>query len=154
MKRSTHLFTYDMFTNPILQLQEDHLELDDASLLRRVIGAGLGVHSGRECVGTRTRVRASLAGGLRPFPKPGTGGREVENYVAAPIDADLQRRLGLFLARNPEMTEEEAIAHLLDVALDTIEGETTGDVSLERAAFRVRVRLLRYGVGDGSAPVR
>ncbi len=67
---------------------------------------------------------------------------EVENYVAAPISKELRRGLGLYLAKHPDLTEEEVIEHLLSVGLDA-EGEKPP--TLESAARRARLSLLRHG---------
>lgn len=40
--------------------------------------------------------------------------REVEQYVACPIGAELQKRLGEFLSANPDLDEEWALALLLE----------------------------------------
>ncbi len=74
------------------------------------------------------------------FSKPITRIPEVENYVAAPISKELRRGLGLYLAKHPDLTEEEVIEHLLSVGLDA-EGEKPP--TLERAARRARLRILR-----------
>lgn len=67
----------------------------------------------------------------------------VENYVATPISVEMQARLEAFLARHPDMSEEDAIQHLLDVGLSSGEGDT--ETTLERAARRARESLLRHG---------
>lgn len=68
----------------------------------------------------------------------------VENYVATPISGELQRRLEAFLIRHPDMSEEDAIQHLLDVGLRSGEGDE--QTTLERAARRARLSILR-GLG-------
>jgi hypothetical protein len=74
---------------------------------------------------------------LRP-PEP------VENYIGCAIDEDLQRRLGLYVAKHAEMTEEEAIVHLLHLALDRVEVEEEGDApTIARAGCRARLSILR-----------
>lgn len=65
----------------------------------------------------------------------------VENYVATPISGEMQRRLESFLATHPDMGEEDAIQHLLDVALRSAEGDK--QTTLERAARRARLCILR-----------
>lgn len=65
----------------------------------------------------------------------------VENYVASPISGEMQQRLESFLVTHPDLGEEEAIQHLLDVALRSVEGDK--QTTLERAARRARLCILR-----------
>jgi hypothetical protein len=65
----------------------------------------------------------------------------VENYVATPINGEMRKRLESYLVRHPEMSEEDAIQHLLDVGLRSGEGDK--QTTLERAARRARIGILR-----------
>lgn len=94
---------------------------------------------------TRSQLEArrsaeKRAGDISKVPIART--REVENYVAAPIGEELRRGLGLYLAKHPDLTEEEAIEYLLSVGLDAEEEKPT---TLDRAACRARLSLLRHG---------
>lgn len=151
MSSLTSLSTNDVaneLKRALAVLKRRHLELEDADFLEAVIRSGVDALLKWELVHRHGGLGAVReAGGVRPFPKPGVAKGTIENYLATPIDADLRRRLGLFVAKHPELTEEEAVAHLLDAALHAIESENSGEVSLERAAFRARLRLLRFGRG-------
>lgn len=137
---------HDFLRISLDSLANDHLGLSDRALVRAIRYGVAGSLVGQAA------SKKSTTGGLRPFPKPGVRKGEVENYIGAPIDEELQRRLGLFVAKHPDMTEEEAVAHLLDVALDSLERQTSADVSIERAAFRARLRLLREGCTRTASP--
>lgn len=65
----------------------------------------------------------------------------VENYVATPISGEMQKRLESFLVTHPELGEEDAIQHLLDLALRSFEGDK--QTALERAARRARLSIIR-----------
>lgn len=129
-------------------LKERHREWNQDELLQEVINSGLIAQVGGELGGEllpqgENGEGLQTQGVLSPFPKPGKPKRKVEHDVSATIPEDLYRRLGLYLAKHPDMDEEEAIERLLGVALER-EGEAdAANAGLERAARKARRAILR-----------
>lgn len=124
--------------------------VDELELIHRAIAEGIKVlnrvgeaqRTSPDRPPTRTQVEAQKKTEKRAR-KLAPDSAVVHNYVATPISGDMQRRLESFLVTHPGMGEEDAVRYLLDLALSSTEGEE--QTTLERAASRARLMLLRHG---------
>jgi hypothetical protein len=68
-----------------------------------------------------------------PVPKT----RAFSGYAAAPIDESLTKRLNAYLQDHPELTEEDAVVHLLEIGVAQAARSAFG-----KAVTRARQRIL------------